>query len=38
MLIHISFLEILSCYKVPIQTVKSKIDVHPFSEKKKEKT
>ena len=35
MLICISFLEIPLCYKVPIQTVKVKIDVHPLSEKKK---
>ena len=35
MQIHISFLEIPLCYKVPIQTVKVKIDVYPVGTKKK---
>ena len=35
MLFHISFLEIPLCYKVPIQTVKVKIDVHTLSGKRK---
>ena len=35
MLIHISFLKIPLCYKVLIEIVKVKVDVHPVSEKMK---